>query len=89
MEQAMETASKLNTESYPQIKSSKQIIILQNLEQGQLWNLTFVSSSMDVLNIKIDAASGEVLSHNLNRLFEFRNFKDDGSLDLGDGEVEN
>jgi hypothetical protein len=78
---ALERALKLTVESYPQIRSDKQILILQNIEQGQLWNITFVSPSMDVLNVKVDAASGEVVSHNLNRLFEFKNFKDDDSLE--------
>ena len=75
LDKALEIAEGINAEKYPQIKSSKQIIILQNIEQGQLWNITFVSASMDVLNIKLDAGSGEILNQSLNRLFEFRNVK--------------
>jgi len=80
IERALEIAEGINKEKYPQVRSSKQIIILQDLEQGQLWNITFVSTSMDVLNVKLDAGSGEILNHCLNRLFEFRNFDDKGNL---------
>lgn len=76
-EEAIEIAGRLCKEDYPQIISSKQIVILQNIELGQLWNITFVSRTMDVLNIKVDAENGNVLSHNLSRLFEFSNVKKD------------
>jgi len=76
VEDALKAALVLNQEKYPQIRSDKQIIVLQNLDEGQVWNITFISQSMDVLNIKLDSAEGTVVSHNLSRIFEFKNFDD-------------
>jgi hypothetical protein len=71
-ESALVTAFKVNKEFFPQIISNKQIMILQNLEMGIVWNITLISQSLEVLNIKIDASNGNVLYKNLSRLFEFR-----------------
>jgi hypothetical protein len=76
IDQAIEAAYKVNKEHYPQVLSNKQILILQNIEEGQVWNITFISPGMDVLNIKIASEDGKVISHHLSRLFEFKNFQD-------------
>jgi len=44
-------------------KANKSISVLQHLEIGQVWNVTLITSGFNVLNAKIDAATGEVLSH--------------------------
>jgi hypothetical protein len=69
---AVDIAAKLNREVYPQILPRRQIIILQNLEKGQLWNITLVGSSLDVLNVKISAEDGSLIVHGLSRLFDFK-----------------
>ncbi len=79
-EQALETAAGLTKEEYPHIRSDKQILVLQNIEAGQVWNITFISPSMDVLNIKISSDEGKIVSHGLSRLFEFKNFDDKNPL---------
>jgi hypothetical protein len=76
VDEAIEAALKVNKENYPQVLSNKQILIIQNIDVGQVWNITFISPGMDVLNIKIASDTGKVVSHNLSRLFEFKNFKD-------------
>jgi hypothetical protein len=80
VEQALEVAISIAKDTYPQIRSDKQIIVLQNLDIGQVWNITFISPSMDVLNIKVSSDEGQVVSHNLSRLFEFKNFEDKNPL---------
>jgi len=80
VEQALEAAIALGREKYPLIRSDKQIIVLQNLEEGQVWNITFISPAMDVLNIKVSSDEGKIVSHNLNRIFEFKNFDDSNPL---------
>jgi len=42
---------------------SKTIVILQNFDGKIIWNVTFLTSTLKLLNIKLDASSGEVLSH--------------------------
>lgn len=74
--QVLETANNLKQSKYPQILTQKIIIILQNIDLGQLWNITFVSKTFEVLNMKISAENGKVLSHELKPLFEFKSTKD-------------
>ena len=69
--QALELANKIMKSKYPQIQPLKSVIIIQNIELGQVWNLTFVSNSFDVLNIKISSEDGKVLSHDLKPIFQF------------------
>lgn len=76
VEEALEAALGFGKEKYPQIRSNKQIIVLQNIDEGQVWNITFISPSMDVLNIKVSSDEGKIMAHNLSRLFEFKNFDD-------------
>ncbi len=70
LNQALESANKLIKDKYSKISFNKAVIILQNIEIGQVWNLTFIGKSFDVLNIKISSESGKVLSHDLKPLFE-------------------
>lgn len=74
--QAIEKAEELRAESYKQIFPEKTIIILQNIELGQLWNLTIIGKTFDILNIKISSENGEVLHCDLKPLFDFRKTKD-------------
>ncbi len=42
---------------------TKTITILQNLKKNVVWNVTFLTSTLKLLNVKLDASSGKVLSH--------------------------
>ena len=61
---AMKICNEIIKKKYPNRSITKSIIILQSLEK-QMYNITFVTISFDILNIKIDAATGEVLSDNI------------------------
>jgi hypothetical protein len=61
---AMELCDKLLSEKYSAQTVTKRIIILQNLS-GQMYNITLICMSFSLINIKIDAKSGEVIFHNL------------------------
>ena len=47
---------------YPMSAVSKQIIILQHLKEGQVWNITSFTTTMNTINIKIDSSTGKILS---------------------------
>jgi len=64
---AMELCDQLVKEKYSAHMITKRIIILQHLDRD-LYNITLVTRSFGVLNIKIDAVSGEITSHNLQSL---------------------
>jgi hypothetical protein len=64
---ALKSCEELTTKKYPNRNITKKIIILQNLEK-EIFNITLVTLSFDILNIRIDAATGEVLSDNIQSI---------------------
>jgi len=71
-EKAEELAQKLQKEKYSKEIPLKTIAILQHLDLGQVWNITFVTRSFNTLNIKIDSESGKVLKDGLVSFMEFQ-----------------
>ena len=70
-EVALEAAIMLQRAKYKAHEPMKEIVILQNMSIGQVWNMTFVTKSFKTLNIKVDSISGEVLEDKLVELFQF------------------
>jgi hypothetical protein len=66
---ALEVCDELVKKKYSAHAITKRIIILQNIEKP-IYNITLVMRSFSVLNIKIDALTGDVVSHNLQNLME-------------------
>jgi hypothetical protein len=64
---ALEICDNLVKEKYAAQTITKRIIILQTVEK-QIYNITLITMSYSILNIKIDAASGEIISHNLQSI---------------------
>ncbi len=61
---AMEITKKVISSEYPGDNSfTKTIVILQNLDNKVIWNITLLTSTLKLLNIKLDASTGKVLSH--------------------------
>lgn len=67
--EALDISHQLEQDKYPKIVTSRAIIIIQNLDIGQVWNLTFVTNGLDVLNVKIDSKNRSVLEHSLKPFF--------------------
>ena len=63
----LKICTELVDRKYPNRSITKKIIILQNLEK-EIYNITLVTLSFDILNIRIDATSGEVLSDNIQSI---------------------
>ena len=68
IDKAMEIAESVREKQYKGEIRNKHILILQNIKQGQLYNITFLTDSFKTLNIKIDAKTGKVLSHSISSL---------------------
>lgn len=77
-EEAVAKAKEIIKEHYRAHTVTQQICILQHLET-QVWNLTLVTASFGMINIRIDAASGKIISH------ELRNLMDLGAFLPGEG----
>ncbi|MFH1590142.1 MAG: hypothetical protein ABIB43_06260 [archaeon] len=71
LERAIDISNKVIDEKYSAEYLTKTIVILQNLET-EMYNLTLVSQSMNIINIKIDAKSGKVLSEGRQSIMGLR-----------------
>jgi len=69
---ALEITKKFQEENYKNDIPNKTIIILQNLEIGQIWNITYLTITLKSLNIKLDTEKGRMLEHKSTSLFEFK-----------------
>ena len=58
-------------EKYPDQIPNKIIVILQNIDIT-VWNITFVTRSFNVLNVKIDAENADVIDESLKPVFEIK-----------------
>jgi hypothetical protein len=69
---ALEKADETKKKHYPKELVNKRIAILQNINQGQLWNITLVTHSFRTINIKVNALDGKLIKHEIVSLFEFK-----------------
>ncbi|MGV8172229.1 MAG: hypothetical protein ACP5OA_06075 [Candidatus Woesearchaeota archaeon] len=63
-------------ENYKYDLLSKSIYLLQNLPlHGQVWNVTIITHNYSVINIKVDAISGNVVKHEKHNLMQWNTTK--------------
>ena len=72
LDDVLKKANNIKEKKYPKEVVTKTIAILQNIKLGQLWNITLITSSLNTINIKIDAKTGKIIKHELVSLFQFR-----------------
>jgi len=68
---ALEKANVIQKEKYGAHKPQKTMIIIQNLDVGQIWNITFITNTFKTINIRIDSESGVVIKDEMVELFSF------------------
>ncbi len=69
--EAFEISHKVQKEKYAQHEPIKEVVILQNIAEGQVWNITYITKTFQTLNIKIDAETGNVVEDKLHQIFSF------------------
>jgi hypothetical protein len=72
VDKALETAKSFQKEKYSADNPNKTIIILQKIKIGQVWNITLLTSSLKVINIKISTENNKILEHKASSMFEFK-----------------
>ena len=72
IKKAMIIANNYKTEKLPHETVNKEIVILQELENKPVWNLTLLTSAFNIVNIKIDAFSGKILSSSCESIMSFK-----------------
>ncbi len=71
LQKASDEADAVQKKNYPKHIPIKKIIVLQNINKDNLWNITYVTSNFQTLNIKIDAETGRLTEHKLVDLMQF------------------
>lgn len=51
---------------------NKKIIILQNLDGTQVWNITYLTSSFNILNMKINVENGKIVHEVFESILNLR-----------------
>jgi len=72
LDEVLKKANDIKEKKYSKELVTKTIAVLQNIDLGQLWNITFITSSFNTINIKIDAKTGKTIKHKLVSLFQFK-----------------
>lgn len=70
--EALQTAEKIQTTEFKQETPFKIITILQKIDIGQVYNITYVTQTFKVLNFKISSETGKVLQKKLTPVMEFK-----------------
>lgn len=74
-DKVVEKSTNLQQEKYKSHPVMKTIIILQIVEEGQVFNVTFVTQTFNTINIRIDSSSGEIVKEKLSSLMEMAKFE--------------
>jgi len=61
LDQAFEKIDEVIKEKKLNETPSKKIVILQNFNGKEIWNITYITTTFNLINTKIDAISGEVI----------------------------
>lgn len=73
MDEALNIAQDVVKNNYPSHLLSKAIVLLQKLpEYGQLWNITVITHTFNVINIKINAENSQVIKHGMESLLGWK-----------------
>ena len=68
---AIAIAKKLLTDKYKGEIATKKIIILQHVI-STIWNISFITGGLKLINIKIDATSGDIVEDSIKNILDFK-----------------
>lgn len=74
LNQAKDIMKEFQEGKYGREKPTNSFVILQHLEQGNIYNFTYVTAAFNMLNAKIDSSTGEILDSHLSSLMDMGSF---------------
>jgi len=72
MKKALELLENFRKKKYKAEFPGEVIVVLQVLERCPIWNLTMLTATLKVLNVKLSAVDGEVLSDTIESFLQHR-----------------
>lgn len=70
IQKALAKANEVREEKYKTEKTSKTIVLLQNISRT-IWNISLLTHTFKLVNVRIDAGTGDVLEDSIVPLFDF------------------
>jgi hypothetical protein len=67
---ALAIVQHIHAEKYPNEHLLKGFLILQQFHHQLMWNISFVTQRMTILNVKIDAITGSIIADNVLTVVE-------------------
>ncbi len=71
LNEAQERALQFQKEKYLGDPISKQIIVLQNREEKTIYNMTLITLTFKMLNLRIDATNGVIIYEKMQPIMDF------------------
>src|SRR3989344_5428344 len=69
---ALDTSDQFQKKEYPNNDPQKVIVILQHIDDVQVYNITYISAALNTLTMRVDARTGELVFHKLMPLMEYK-----------------
>jgi hypothetical protein len=70
--QCLDIVNELIDKKYPSETPSKIIVVLQMLDGLAVWNITYLTQAFKVLNVKVNAESGDVIKDTIENILSFK-----------------
>lgn len=71
-DKAIGIIEELRKKKYPAERANKIIVLLQDIDGGCLWNITYLTTSFNIWNVKVDAVDGKIKSEKLESVIQFK-----------------
>lgn len=71
LDNALSKVDQIKNENCPQESIAKAIIILQNIKIP-IWNISYMTTSMNILNVKINASDNKIIDHDFLSMLKFK-----------------
>lgn len=72
LQEAFSIINNIKNDKYKNEHENKFIIVLQNINDKQVWNITYLTSEMHIINFKIDSTDGEIIEEKFDSLLRFK-----------------
>lgn len=69
---AFDKINEILQKKFPHEVPSKKIVIIQMLDGKEIWNISYITTTFNLINVKIDAKNGKVLEAKLDTLLDLR-----------------
>ena len=72
LNEAFSIINSIKNDKYKDEHENKFIVILQNINNIQVWNITYLTSELHIINFKIDSTNGEIIEEKFDSVLRFK-----------------